>query len=70
MILYSIQLTGCRCRNHDGANALDHLPGQPDLAAQGALRHRARLVPRLQLRLLHRHAPRIRRRALLYQGTM
>ena len=58
-----------RCRDHDGADAVDDLAGQPDVAAQGALRHRPRLVPRLQLRVLHRHPPRVRRRPLLHQGT-
>ena len=57
------------CRHHDGADAVDDLAGQPDVAAQGALRHRPRLVPRLQLRILHRHAARVRRRPLLHQGT-
>ena len=62
-------LTDCVCfRNNNGANAFDYFTRESDLVAEGALRNRVGLVPRVQLRLLHLHAPRVRQRTLLHKG--
>lgn len=55
-------------RHHDGADAVHDQPGLPHRPAQGALRHRAGLVPANELLLLHCDASRVRWSALFHEG--